>query len=273
MPGTTLAGQWVTVTAPPGVNIYTQMDRACRMSWQKAAVHAHTHTQTQQWNTDQQHVVHQWHKRENYGLVWSGVSKGKKWHSVIWAAKLWHRLIWLLLDERHFRKPVFQDFREKKGGGGFSNSWPGTFFIFCHRLKISFVVLGLSLLYPQDVHLQFNKGKKMMITKNWAALWLMLNKRLSSHIQYNKGITAPLCQMHPNPNPIVFMMCRHTENHIMAVSFYQNASVHLGWSSPLHGFLLFNDGKPKRTETYLLLSQHDTHGETVGSFSNTWAYS
>lgn len=42
-----------------------------RMSWQKAVyIYTHTHTLTQtQLNTDQQNVVHQRHKGENYGLV------------------------------------------------------------------------------------------------------------------------------------------------------------------------------------------------------------
>lgn len=109
MPGTRLAGWWLTVTAPPGVNIYTQMDRARRMFLAKGCC-----THTQQWNTDRQNAVHQRHKRENYELVWSAVSKVKKWQSMIWASRLWSRLIGLLLDERHFRKPVFQDFRKKR---------------------------------------------------------------------------------------------------------------------------------------------------------------
>lgn len=71
--------------------------------------HSQTHTHTQ-FNTDQRSVVHQQCKRENYGLLWSGVSKVKEWRSIIWAAKLWHRLIRLLLDACPFRKPVFHDF-------------------------------------------------------------------------------------------------------------------------------------------------------------------
>ena len=71
------------------------------------------------------------------------------------------------------------------------------------------------------------------------------------------------------------MMCYHMENdnHTIAVLFYQNAPVQTDWGNPQHFFLFLNDDKHIRTETYLLLSQHDTHGETVGNFSNTWTYS
>lgn len=70
--GTAWAGQWLTVIAPSGVNIYTQMERLQWMSWQLLHVHTHTHTPL---NTDQENVVHQWQKSRNYGLLWLRFSK------------------------------------------------------------------------------------------------------------------------------------------------------------------------------------------------------
>lgn len=112
MLGTALAGQRVTVTAPPGVNNYTQMERAVGCLGRKllplrTCAHIHTSRHTQL-NTDQENVVHQRHKRGNYGLLWLKGSKVKKCYSIIWAAKLWHWLIWLFWMETSSESKCFK---------------------------------------------------------------------------------------------------------------------------------------------------------------------
>lgn len=87
--------------------IYTQMDRARRI----LAEGCSTYTHTRKTETADRMLSINDTRRENYRLLWSRVSKVKKWHFMIWAAKLWHRQIWRLLDERHFIKPVFQSLK------------------------------------------------------------------------------------------------------------------------------------------------------------------
>lgn len=149
MPGTTLAGQWVTVTALPGVNIYTHRWTGPVGCLGKRLLYAHnSETQTNRMlsiNDTRGGIT---------GLVWSGVSKVKKWHTIIWALAQTDMTAVGWTPPQKARVSRFFFFFLKREYGAFQIAGPVHLFIFCHWLETTCMVLGVSYTFS------LTRGKK-----------------------------------------------------------------------------------------------------------------